>query len=145
MIDLKHVLLAVNTRIEEIYPEIPIQSSDIEEGFSRPSFFVEFGDVRTAAYGPRGKERNIPVTVYYFPSDRYKNRIELLEVQERLEQTFSEAFAVQTGFVVYPVEVTSTIVDGVMQTSFEVYYIETDNSETGEEISELYLNIEKRD
>lgn len=135
----------MNTRLEEVYPDIPIQSSDIEEGFNRPSFFVEFDDIRTAAYGPRGTERNIPVTIFYFPSDRYKNRIELLEVQDRLEKTFSEAFPIMDGFVVYPLEVSSTTVDGVLQTSFEIYYIETDNTETGEEIQELHLNIEKRD
>lgn len=145
MIELKQVLLAVNTRIEEAFPDIPIQSSDIEEGFDRPSFFVEFDDVQTAAYGPRGTERRIPVTIFYFPSDRYKNQIELLEVQDRLEKTFSLAFAIVNGFTVYPMEVSSTTVDGVLQTSFEVYYIEIDDTEIGEDIQELYLNMEKRD
>ena len=145
MIMLKQIALSINEKLTSLFPTIEIQSTDISEGFNRPSFFVEFDPSTNAAYGSRGRERRIQVTIYYFPSDRYKHRMELLEVQEKLENAFTGTFEIAQGFVVYPFEVESTKVDGTLQTSFEFYYIEIDRTEDGEEMKELQLSVEKRD
>ena len=56
MITLQQILLAINERISAAFPNVEIQSTDISEGFKRPSFFVDFESIAAAAYGARGRE-----------------------------------------------------------------------------------------
>lgn len=144
MISLKQIMLSINNKLLDQFPGVPIQSSDIEEGFERPSFFVEL-ETTTAAYGSRSRERRVPVVIYYFPKDRYQNQIELLEVQEQLETVFQGTLFITDGFAVSPSELSGLVIDGVLQLSFDIYYIETYATESGPDIEELSLNIEKRD
>ena len=145
MITLEQIALAINEMIISVFPDVEIQSTDISEGFNRPSFFVDFEASTNSSHGARGRERRIQVTVYYFPSDRYQNRIELLEVQEKLEAAFTGSLMITEGFVVYPFDVDTVKVDGTLQTSFEIYYIEVDATDDGEDMGDLQLNVEKRD
>lgn len=145
MITLKQIASAINEKLKEVLPSIPIQTTDISEGFKRPSLFVDFESITSAAFGARGFERRIQVIIYYFPSDRYKNKIELLDTQEVLENTFTVPFEIQKGFTVYPLELESDKIDGTLQVNFELYYLEINDSEDGDDIGELHLSIEKRD
>jgi hypothetical protein len=143
MITLKEIATAINEKLKEVLPHIPIQSKDISEGYERPALFVDFDNTTNAQFGARGKERRIQVIIYFFPSDRYKNKIEILEVQEILEQAFTGHFEIKEGFVVYPMEVSSIKVDGVFQFSFEIHYIEIDDTETGEDVDSININLVK--
>lgn len=145
MITLKQIAKVINDKLAEVLPAVPVQSKDISEGYPRPSLYVDFDEVTAAQYGARGKERTIQVIIYFFPTDRYKPKLEILEVQEILEGAFSGDFTIEDGFVVYPLEVNSVKVDGILQFSFEIYYIEIDAAETGEEITELDMSIKKED
>ncbi|MNP72684.1 hypothetical protein D3C76_1692890 [compost metagenome] len=69
----------------------------------------------------------------------------MLDVQEKIEQAFRGHFTIKEGFVTYPFEVDSVRIDGTLQCSFEIYYIEFDETDDGEDITELNLSIEKRD
>ncbi|MEC0107268.1 hypothetical protein P4H27_10000 [Paenibacillus taichungensis] len=144
MITLEAVALAINEKLNEILPDIPIQSTDISEGFERPSLFTEFEESTRAGYSAGATERNIPVVIYYFPKDRYKHRIELLRVQETLEQAFSGQFTISDGFVVYP-ETVCDKVDGVLQCRFEIYFIEAAQEEAGELMDSLNLELQKEE
>lgn len=146
MITLSEVVTAIKEHLNLVFPDVPIQSNNTSEGDSQPSLFVDFESIKLAAYGTRGQERTLQVVVHYFPTDDQKNHIEqLIEVQEKLEKAFFGHFEIMAGFVVPPFEVTSTKVDGVLQCRFQLYYLEIDNTETGEDITELHLNMEKRD
>lgn len=130
MLTLKDIALAINNKLEEVLPSIPIQSSDISEGFERPSLFVDFDNVTTADYIGGKKERNISVIIYFFPTSRYDNKIEILNTQEILEKAFSDQFMIKEGFYVYPMEVNSIKVDGVLQFSFNIYTLEYEDTGT---------------
>ncbi|KOR88776.1 phage tail terminator family protein [Paenibacillus solani] len=145
MVTLKEIITAINERLIAIAPDVEIQSNDISEGYQTPSFFVELEDVRSAQYGSWGRERSIPVVIYYFPTERQHKQIELLDMQEKLEQGFIKPFEIMKGFTVFPSELNATKTDGVLQFSFDLYTLEYDLTETGEDITELHLNIEKRD
>lgn len=148
MLTLKQIALAINNKLAEVLPNIPIQSKDISEGFERPSLFVDFDNITTSDYIGNKRERNIQVIIYFFPTDRYNNKIEILEVQEALEQAFSGQLMIKEGFIVYPLEVNSVKVDGVLQFSFEIYTLEyeQDPAETNADyMTDLYINLDERD
>ncbi|GIP17766.1 hypothetical protein J40TS1_34080 [Paenibacillus montaniterrae] len=131
MITLSQVMQAICHKLTHLMPEVPIQSNDIEEGFDRPSLFVEFVDVKTATSIGNQRERNIEVTIFYFPSDRYEYEIELLEKQETLEEAFRNPFVITESFYVFPDEVDSIVTDGVLQTSFSIYLLERADQDSG--------------
>ncbi|MBX4149509.1 phage tail terminator family protein [Paenibacillus lautus] len=145
MVTLKEIITAINERLIAIAPDVEIQSNDISEGYLTPSFFVELEDVHSSQYGAWGRERSIPVIIYYFPTERQHKQIELLDMQEKLEQGFIQPFEIMKGFTVFPLELNATTTDGVLQLSFDLKTLEFDMTETGEDITDLYLSIEKRD
>lgn len=147
MIHLKEIALAINQKLKRVLPAIPTQSKDISEGFDRPALFVDFDEVTTAKYGPVSRERTVSVTIYYFPKDRYTNKIDILEVQETLEQAFSEPLTIRKGFVSFTAELSSSKTDGVLQTSFDLYYIERlddpEDEDSAEYMEHLDMNLKE--
>ncbi|OPG98984.1 hypothetical protein B2I21_07465 [Chryseobacterium mucoviscidosis] len=144
MITLEKIALAINEKLIEVLPDIPIQTTDISEGFQRPSLFVDFEDATRSAYNSSSVERTIPVVIFYFPKDRHKYKLELLRVQQVLEDAFSGHFTIQDGFVVYP-ETTCDRVDGVLQCRFDVYYIQQIEDDTGEVMASLDFALHKEE
>lgn len=145
MVTLKEIMTAINERLISIAPDVEIQSNDISEGYPTPSFFVELEDVHSAQYGVWGRERSIPVIIYYFPTERPHKQMELLDMQEKLEQGFIQPFEIMNGFTVFPLELNATKTDGVLQLSFDLYTLEYDVSENGEDMLDLYYKGEKRE
>lgn len=144
MLTLKEIVRAINDKLTEVLPEVPIQSKDISEGFDRPSLYCDLDDVITSDYIGGKRERRIQVIIYFFPKDRTKTKMEILEVQDVLEQAFSGQLMIKEGFVVYPFEVNSVKVDGVLQFSFEIYTLETKENEqesNADYMLELDVNI----
>lgn len=131
MITLKDIKLAINNLIEATFPEIEISSKDIKEGFSRPSFFIDF-EAMSKHSTEEQVIRELQIIIYYFPSDPHKNSLELLEVQEKLEEVFDLKLNVSDRYfnIDDPSGVKS---DGVLQFSFSIKY------EEGREIEEAEL------
>lgn len=144
MITMKEIITGINERLKQIAPDVDIQSTDIREGYNTPSFFVEAESPRLSQYGAWGRERNVPIVIYYFPPDRHHKQMDLLTMQETLEQGFIQPFEIRKGFTVFPMELTPTTTDGVLQFAFELYTLEYDVTEDGDDMKDLYLNVEKR-
>lgn len=145
MITLEKIAFAINETLAAAFPDIPIQSTDITEGFKRPSFFVDFEDVTASAYGSCSKERSITVMIYYFPKDRYKNKLEIMRVQEGLQNAFHRHLTIDEEFVIHLPEIEFSKVDGVLQSSFDLYTLESDLNESGEFAEHLNLTLEEGD
>jgi hypothetical protein len=129
MVALKDIALAINKIIINgfmytSYNNVEIQSNDIKKGFERPCFYVEFEGMKKSNFNLVMVDRNITARIYYFPTDRNKYRIELLEVQEILEKIFNSPIMVNESFAITVDEINSEIIDGVMQTSFDLYTVE---------------------
>lgn len=128
-IKLKTLALAVNRQIKRAFPAIPITSKDITEGFDRPSFFVDFDSFRAEQMSKRRTERSNHIVIYYFPSDRYQYKLEVLDVQETLEDAFIDGLVIDDETVLYVGEVTGQVVDGVLQVEFDLDYMEIESGE----------------
>lgn len=146
MITLVQIGTAINKRLIAVLPNIAINTKDIIDGFVRPSLTVDFDNTIPSKFGTQGFERTISVTVYFFPTSLTKYKFEILEVQQLLELSFVENLEIIEGFVVFPSELASTKVDGILQFSFDIQLIEikeeiTDGSDGIELMDELDVNF----
>lgn len=114
---LKDIKKAINEMITSEFPDIEIQAADVEKGFERPSFFVEmdnlFRDSRQF-----GSIRSMTIRIYFFPGDRYKYSLELMDVQDRLESIFNLNFAVKDRVITID-ETRGQTIDGVLEFEFD--------------------------
>jgi hypothetical protein len=137
-ITLLELKTAVNTLIDNEYPN-KIQSKDITEGFTRPSFFIEFDNINkdTRLYY---FTRNLTVKIYFFPTSRDEYSKEILEVQEKLEELFGLNIAVKDR--IFTIEnTTSEIIDGVLIFEFDLSYDENiEIVETGDLMDEVIMD-----
>jgi hypothetical protein len=121
MITLKDIKTAVVSKLNANFTQ-EVQSSDVKEGFSRPSFFVEL-DNATSSSTEEQKHRGLTVRIYYFPSDKNKNSIEILDTQEALENAFDLKLPVLDRKLTIN-ETESVTTDGVLTFSFDIEYEE---------------------
>lgn len=140
-IKFKTLALAINKQIKAAFPDIPITSKDIEEGFDRPSFFVDFDSFRAEQMTRRRAERSHHIVIYYFPSDRYQNKLELMETQEGLEDAFIDGLVIDDETVLYVGETTGQVIDGVLQFEFDLDYMEIEFGDDAEDDTPYMENL----
>lgn len=140
-IKLKTLALSINKQIKDVFPSIPITSKDIEEGFERPSFFVDFDSFRAEQVSRRRAERSGHIVIYYFPSDRYQYKMELLDVQETLENVFLDGLVIDEETILYVGEISSQVIDGVLQFEFDLDYMEIESGENLEDNTPFMENL----
>lgn len=122
MATLKSLALAINQKLTEVFPEIPITNKDITEGFARPSFYTDFDSFRVLQTSGRRTDKTVHVTIYFFPTDRYQYKLELLDVQEELQAAFCDELVLADGTRLYMGELESEVVDGVLQFAFDIAF-----------------------
>lgn len=120
MITLKDIRIAVNRQLKKT--GIEINSRDVEEGFNRPSFFVQFNNVNRSGTETQ-IERMLSVNIYYFPSDRYEYAIEVLEIQDTLENLFDLKLRVKDRHLNVD-DFQSFVNDGVLNASFDMEFFD---------------------
>lgn len=155
MISLKEVMLAINRKINESL-QMNVDSKNLEEEFERPSVRTSIDNLKTSAFMQSMKERNFIVRIYYFSKNREKNKIELLEIQEKLEEAFFSHLKIKGAFFIYIDEIIFNVTDGILIGEFEVRTLEeilndinTENIEELEIKTKVILNnsvkIEKKE
>lgn len=123
MISLKEVMLAINRKINESL-QMNVDSKNLEEEFERPSVRTSIDNLKTSAFMQSMKERNFIVRIYYFSKNREKNKIELLEIQEKLEEAFFSHLKIKEAFFIYIDEIIFNVTDGILIGEFEVRTLE---------------------
>lgn len=88
MIGFKDILIAIVSKLKNSFEDIEICSQDIEEGLIRPSFLVTLDKPKIKGYLGKFQGKKMNVRIVYFPRDRIKNQMELLEVQDKLNESF---------------------------------------------------------
>ena len=140
---LKQIKKGIVTRIKlgltgTNYSSTEIISRDIEEGIKRPAIFIAFDNINKSVINASIFNRKFTARIYYFPKDKNKNSLELLDVSDILSNIFLLPFDVSDGFFIDSEEIEIEFVDGTLQISFDVETYEeiaiTDNSELMEEI-----------
>jgi hypothetical protein len=123
MISLKEIMLAINKKINESL-QMNVDSKNLEEEFERPSVRTAIDNLKTSAFMQSMKERNFIVRIYYFSKNREKNKIELLEIQEKLEEAFFSHLKIKGAFFIYIDEIIFNVTDGILIGEFEVRTLE---------------------
>ena len=148
-------MLAINKKINESL-QMNVDSKNLEEEFERPSVRTSIDNLKTSAFMQSMKERNFIVRIYYFSKNREKNKIELLEIQEKLEEAFFSHLKVKGAFFIYIDEIIFNVTDGILIGEFEVRTLEeilndinTENMEELEIKTEVvidnFVKIEKKE
>ncbi|WP_333860799.1 phage tail terminator family protein [Clostridium sp.] len=144
MVTIKDVINAINKLLETNFT-VKIANKNIREKIIRPSFYVDLEQNDSIQLNSICKQNNLTVRIYYFPTDPNNNRIELLDVQEKLNNLFLKGLSVTEDFYIYlvtdnPLEF--VVVDGVLQLKLELYYLqEIEDTSEYEMMEELCVNI----
>jgi hypothetical protein len=141
MVTLKELKKAINDVVKAEFSTIDIHANDVEEGFERPSFFTDFDFTYRRDYSGCFM-REATVIIYYFPTNRNEYKLEVLEVQDKLENAIRKGFAVGGRHLHIMDDIESEVIDKVLQVSFELeYYDDTgEASETLPKMEELEYN-----
>ncbi|MFJ8261410.1 DUF6838 family protein [Rummeliibacillus sp. NPDC094406] len=126
MITTKDLKKAINDRINNKFSDIEINSNDVKEGFSRPSFFVQLDGRKSSTM--EHVDKDIDVQIYYFPSNEYNHAIELMDTQEILESAFDLKLRVVNRWLNIT-ETNAVITDGVLNMSFSLEFNDARNIE----------------
>ena len=142
MISLKEIMKSINKQISNKL-EIDVDSKNIEEEFERPSVRTSIDNLKTSVFMQSMKERNFIVRIYYFSKNREKNKIELLEIQEKLENAFFNNLNIKDAFFIYIEEIEFNVTDGILIAEFEVMTLEDIINDINiEAIEELEIKTE---
>lgn len=137
MLTLRQIKSAIETKISSAFPGTTVHKTGVQNGFSRPSFYVRL-DSLTVEDQLFIRMRTISVEIHYFPADRYQHTLELLDVQDVLESTFGLNLNIEDRTVTLD-QKSAIVVDGVLHFSFDfTYYEDTSQPETGDLMEELH-------
>lgn len=117
------------------FEEVEFTTTDIKEGFDRPSFFLEIDDTKTELITPSRIKRTIPVNLYYFPEDLTKHKIELMEVQSFLESILFQPIVIEESKIQIE-DLDFERPSGVLKANFEISIIEENKTENDSEFME---------
>ena len=134
----------VNRLLKNTFPNVPVISQNVEEGFKQPSFTVRLEDY-TADSIQESLEQSMTVRVFYFPNfSDTEYHIDILDKQFKIARAFGNKLYVEDR-ALNVTEPSVTIVDGVIDFSFDLLfeqYDEANDPEYGKPTSEeLNINI----
>ncbi|MGL5569779.1 phage tail terminator family protein [Cetobacterium sp.] len=120
------VQAAIVSKLRKIDPEVEINSSDIEEGFKRPCFYVDILNGKVNNLMDKFQEKNLEFDILYFPKHPKKNQIDLLEMRDKLTESFVENsyFNIMGDLVVQATDVDIFEVDKVLHCKFNIFISE---------------------
>jgi hypothetical protein len=153
MIGIKDIITAINNLLKENFPDVKRQSTDIRQGYARPCFYVEMDRDMAYKLNTQLKEKTVSIRIYYFPTTEYDSRVELLDMQDKLENIFLEGVWITPSFFMPTFQqdgqdngLDFVIVDGILQMQFYLYSIqEIPDTTKYEPLENLYTNIKRKE
>ena len=153
MIGIKDVITAINNLLKENFTDVKRQSTDIRQGYKRPCFYVEMDRDMAYKLNTQLKEKTVSIRIYYFPTTEYDSRVELLDMQDKLENIFLEGVWITPSFFMPTFQqdgqdngLDFVIVDGILQMQFYLYSIqEIPDTTEYEPLENLYTNIKRKE
>ncbi|MBC2855250.1 hypothetical protein H3N56_03770 [Cetobacterium sp. 2A] len=144
MISFIDIQASIVSKLAKIAPDIEINSSDIEEGFKRPCFFIDMLDIDSSNLMDKFQEREIEFDILYFPKHLKKNQMDLLKMRDILNKAFVEeqSFNITDDLVVEATDVKIFEVDKVLHCEFKVFIAEEYEREYEHNIEELEFGEE---
>lgn len=128
MVKFTEINKAIVDKLELKFMGIPIKSTNVEK-IVRPSFCIDFDNIKVDDFMDEALDRNITVRIYYYATDRYKNKIENLNIQDDLTLLFLEdnILEVNESTKIQIEELEFDLVDGVLVMNFDIFISEDYN------------------
>lgn len=130
-------VIARFTRIlQGAFPDVPVQNTDISEGFKRPCFFLDLEDIATDRVGTYYQD-NLSFRLYYFAADTYKGYLDLLKKRDAIIELLQDTTRLDTdeesdkyGFVIQADDGIRSFInqnDKALQIAFTVDLVQEDD------------------
>ncbi len=123
MVKLEQIMTAINAQLLTLGVEI--NENDVKQGFDRPSIFVKFDTSYRTDY-QHSFLRELTILIYYFPSDRYRYQIEVMDMQQKIEALFKTGLEVEDRYIKIAGDTEADVNEGVLQMSFELSFYDVD-------------------
>lgn len=143
MVKFSEIHTCIVDKLESKFTNIPVKNINSDK-IVRPSFSVDFDGIKPSDFMNKSLERDITVRIYYFSTDKDKNKIEYLDMQDDLNTLFLEdnILEINENVKIQIEELEFDVVDKVLETSFDIFisedYERTDNTELMEELDIVY-------
>lgn len=123
---LRDTLAVIVSKIREQFADCSVSSQDITEGFERKTIYIYFDNVRQNDFMKKFTEKKITIVMIYFPQEERKNTAELLEVQDKLSNLFSQndTIELKEGVYAYIQDIHSFRHEGTLQFECQAYIFE---------------------
>lgn len=106
----------------DILPELVAE--DVPSPIVRPSAKVQLEDGTHARLLASGQERTATFRLYFFAADRFRPKAENLAVREAVGAAFLDGITVDGTYLGIDEGVRFTVVDGVLESSFDLTWRE---------------------
>lgn len=123
---LRDTLAVIVSKVREQFAGCSVSSQDITEGFERKTIYIYFDNVRQNDFMKKFTEKKITIVMIYFPQEERKNTAELLEVQDKLSNLFSQndTIELKEGVYAYIQDIHSFRHEGTLQFECQAYIFE---------------------
>ena len=78
--------------VKKLEENTGVEALSVDEGITRPSFFISLDNIKARDFMREALDREITVRIYYFPSTIDNNKIELLNMQDKLSELFLHCY-----------------------------------------------------
>ena len=123
---LRDMLAVIVSKVREQFADCSVSSQDITEGFERKTIYIYFDNVRQNDFMKKFTEKKITIVMIYFPQEERKNTAELLKVQDKLSNLFSQndTIELKEGVYAYIQDIHSFRHEGTLQFECQAYIFE---------------------
>lgn len=123
---LRDTLAVIVSKVREQFVDCSVSSQDITEGFERKTIYIYFDNVRQNDFMKKFTEKKITIVMIYFPQEERKNTAELLKVQDKLSNLFSQndTIELKEGVYAYIQDIHSFRHEGTLQFECQAYIFE---------------------
>ncbi len=123
---LRDTLAVIVSKVREQFADCSVSSQDITEGFERKTIYIYFDNVRQNDFMKKFTEKKITIVMIYFPQEERKSTAELLEVQDKLSNLFSQndTIELKEGVYAYIQDIHSFRHEGTLQFECQAYIFE---------------------
>lgn len=125
MLTLFDTLAVIVSKVESVLSNCSVSSQDIAEGFERNTMYIYFDGIRQNDYMKKFVEKKVKIVMIYFPTNERKNTAELLEVQDKIMNSFTTGvIKLKDGVFANIDDIYSFRHEGTMQFECDAYIFE---------------------
>lgn len=125
MLTLFDTLAVIVSKAESVLSNCSVSSQDIAEGIERNTMYIYFDGIRQNDYMKKFVEKKVKIVMIYFPTNERKNTAELLEVQDKIMNSFTTGvIKLKDGVFANIDDIYSFRHEGTMQFECDAYIFE---------------------